>query len=397
MPKKTHPYDLESIKEHLTLTETQKIYYDTLIECGSIRQTAKMLGKSRSTVRNTFELMQRKLLRIEVNNKIPDEQLLQGTSTLYRTNEDTGQQEKVLQWVKTKEGKETELKALKAVTEKLAKAVEGKAKPIDKPMTFINLDLLAVYVGTDLHLGQYSWSKESGKDVDLDTVQNNAVKAMRLLIETTPNASDCLVVDLGDTLHSSNDDSRTKSGHSLDTDTRHAKVYQVLIDMKIEMISLALSKHENVKYIIVAGNHSDLVPHYLTAMLSAYYRNEPRFSIDTSPAIHKYHRHGKTLLGFHHGHATKMARLPEVMVWDRKADISTTDYRYWLTGHLHKDTVLDNPISRVESFRNLTPNDAWATGAGYRGHKQATAITYSKLYGEIARNVVPIALAIEAL
>jgi len=56
-----------------------------------------------------------------------------------------------------------------------------------------------------------------------------------------------------------------------------------------------------------------------------------------------------------------------------------------------EDTVVDNPICRMESFRNLTSNDAWAAGAGYRGVKQAVAITYSDMYGEIARNTVNIA------
>ena len=162
--------------------------------------------------------------------------------------------------------------------------------------------------------------------------------------------------------------------------------------MKIEMIDLALEKHESVKYVIVAGNHSDLVPNYLMAMLSAYYRNEPRFEVDENVAIHKYHRHGETLLGFTHGHTSKMAKLAEVMVWDKKDDISSTTYRYWLTGHVHSDRVLDGGVCRCESFRNNTKNDAWAAGMGFRGNKQTTAVTYSKDYGEIARNVVPIKL-----
>jgi len=118
---------------------------------------------------------------------------------------------------------------------------------------------------------------------------------------------------------------------------------------------------------------------YLVAMLSAYYRNEPRFEIDEDMTMHN------------HGHSTKLARLPEVMVWDKKDAISSTDYRYWLTGHVHKDTVIDNPICRIESFRNLTNNDAWSTGKGYHTNKQAVAITYSDSYGEIARNTVSIA------
>lgn len=391
MANNTHNYDIDKLLSAPTTTKPQKIILETLQDCHTIAKTAKVLGKAKRTVQQTLARCNKNAMASELDHVVPTKHTLSGTSTMYKVNEETGEKEEILQWVKTSADKEAMLEAMQEATKELAKDVEGKAKKTAPPTKEFN-DLLVVYVNTDLHLGQYAWHEESGTDVNLDTVSNNTIKAMSMLSQTTPEASDCIVLDLGDTLHAANDDARTKSGHVLDTDSRHAKVFRILVDMKVRMIDLALKKHKNVKYSIVAGNHSDLVAHYIVAMLSAWYRNEPRFTVDESPALHKYHKHGEVLLGFHHGHATKMPRLPEVMVWDRKDDISSTTYRYWLTGHVHKDSVLDNPIARCESFRNATSNDSWAQGAGYRGHKQTTAITYHKEYGEIARNVCPIKL-----
>ncbi len=391
MANNTHNYNIEKMLASDLITDRAKEALLVLTEKGTMVETAIALGIRKRTLQDLLSRANKSMMAEELESVVPNSHVLQGTSTLYKVNEETGQKEEVLQWVKTKTDKDNELEMVHQVTSELARSVEGLAVPVEVP-ELVQDDLLVTYVSTDLHLGQYSWAEETGSDVNAETVYKNTVMAMRLLRDTTPNAKECIVLDLGDTLHSSDDANRTKSGHVLDVDTRHAKVFKALVDMKIEMIDLALEKHELVKYVIVAGNHSDLVPNYLMAMLSAYYRNEPRFQVDENVAIHKYHRHGETLLGFTHGHTSKMARLSEVMVWDRKDDISSTSYRYWLTGHVHSDRVLDGGICRCESFRNNTKNDAWAAGMGFRGNKQTTAVTYSRQWGEVNRTIIPIAM-----
>jgi len=372
-----------------TLTNKQRKTAKAYKEQGTYRKVAEVLGVTKRTVERVMANAKKRYLAAQIDNLVPEGLAVKGVSTYYTVDEETGEKREKGQWVKLDKDKEQELDAIKYVTQQLADSVDGLKLATIPPTTVLD-DLLTVYVTTDMHLGQYSWADETGNDVNVETVFNNTLGAHIMLKQTTPQSKKAIILDLGDTIHSSNDANRTKSGHELDVDTRHARVFKSLVDLKIAMIDIALEKHKIVRYVVIPGNHSDLVGHYLTAMLSAYYRNEPRFEIDEDPTMHKYYKHGKTLLGFHHGHSTKLNRLPEVMVWDRKEDISSTDYRYWLTGHVHKDTVIDNPICKMESFRNLTNNDAWATGVGFRGNKQAVAITYSNEYGEIARNTVSI-------
>jgi len=388
----THNYDIEYLLEQPTTTEAQKRALQSLMKHQTVVKAAKALGINKRTLQATLHRCKKNAYSKDIDALVADGLSIKGTSTYYKTDEETGIKSERGQWIKTEKTHEDELEAIKTVTKMLADKVIGIKKKTKTPEK-TNDELLTTYVTTDMHLGQYSWKDETGNDVDADIVFRNTLNASRLLNETTPNSRTAIVLDLGDTLHASNDAARTKSGHELDVDTRHAKIFKMLVELKIEMIDLALAKHEKVKYVIVPGNHSDLVCHYLIAMLQAYYKNETRLTVDDKSTVHKYHRHGKTLLGFHHGHATKLQRLPEVMVWDRKEDISNTNHRYWLTGHVHKDRVIDNPICRIESFRNLTNNDAWASAAGFRGIKQASAITYSDKYGEVARNIVNISQA----
>jgi len=387
----THNYDIQTLLNAETTTNKQRKVLLTLQDKGTMKATANHLDINKRTVQQTLATCNKRYLASRVDELVADKQTLKGTTTLYKVDEETGKKREVLQWVKTKVD-DGIVDVMEEYTNKLAKRVEGKAEAVALPVVDTVEDLAVAYVNTDLHLGQYSWEAETGANVDAEIVYNNTLRANELLINTTPHAKLGLLIDLGDTLHAGNDSNRTKSGHELDVDTRHARIFEMLVDMKIKMINALLGKHEEVRYVTVAGNHSDLVAHYLVAMLKAYYRNEPRFSVDDGVTLHKYFKFGEVLLGFHHGHATPMIRLPEVMVWDRKEDISTTTYRYWLTGHVHKDRVVDNPIARVESFRNNTKNDSWAAGAGYRSNKQTVAITYHKDLGEISRNIIPIKL-----
>ena len=62
-------------------------------------------------------------------------------------------------------------------------------------------DLLNVYTLTDCHIGQLSWGKEAGKDWDLDIAKKLILQAFAEMIESSPQATQCFVNQLGDFLH----------------------------------------------------------------------------------------------------------------------------------------------------------------------------------------------------
>jgi hypothetical protein len=123
------------------------------------------------------------------------------------------------------------------------------------------------------------------------------------------------------------------------------------------------------------------------AYVNAWYRNEPRVEVDMSGYAHKYHKHGKTLLGFAHGHEMKMHDASEVMAMHNESTFSETKHRFYHFGHNHKDKVIDGRLCKAESHRNLPPVNMWASEMGYgRGAGTMKCIVYSRDKGEVARN-----------
>ena len=286
-----------------------------------------------------------------------------------------------------------------AQAELVAKALDGVIDRIDSkyvtkelPLNIIsNSDLMTMYPYCDLHVGLLALKEVSGYDFDLKIAEQWVLASMEHLVQVSPNSETCLIAEMGDFLHAENDDNRTKSGHSLDVDTRHSKIIEVAFNLMISLIEKALTKHKYVKFLSISGNHSENSSHYLKAVVKAYFRNEPRVQVIEDSRLHQYYQFGKVLLGYHHGHSTKSStKLVECMLEDNLPIISDTKYRYWHIGHLHSNNKFlakEDAFCSIEIHKNLPPRDAWAAGAGFRGNiGQVKSITYHKDFGEIGRN-----------
>lgn len=279
-------------------------------------------------------------------------------------------------------------KALDGVIDRIDSKYEAKELPLN---IISNSDLMTMYPYTDLHVGLLALKEVSGYDFDLKIAEQWVLASMEHLVQVSPNSETCLIAEMGDFLHAENDDNRTKSGHSLDVDTRHSKIIEVAFNLMISLIEKALTKHKYVKFLSISGNHSENSSHYLKAVIKAYFRNEPRVQVIEDSRLHQYYQFGKVLLGYHHGHATRgSTKLVECMLEDNLPIISDTKYRYWHIGHLHSNNKFlakEDAFCSIEIHKNLPPRDAWAAGAGFRGNiGQVKSITYHKDFGEIGRN-----------
>jgi hypothetical protein len=153
------------------------------------------------------------------------------------------------------------------------------------------------------------------------------------------------------------------------------------------LVQTALKHHETVHVIVERGNHDPSSSIFLMEAMSNVYEDEPRVTIDTSPAKFHYHRFGSCLVGIHHGDTVKMKDLPLLMAHDRAQDWGETDHRFWWTGHVHHDATHEYPGVKCESFRVLAAKDAWHSEQGYRSRRDMKAIVLHRKYGEVARHV----------
>lgn len=318
-------------------------------------------------------------------NLVPDGYKVKGVSQLINS-----QGRVTNQWVKSTEDKERQYEILqemcKGFINDLPKIAATELIP------FFYQDMLAVYPLGDPHIGMLAWTEETGDNWDLKIAEQVFCEGFQRAIKTAPNCKEALIVNLGDFFHTDNLEGVTaRSGNHLDKDGRYAKMIQVGVMIIRQMIKTALEHHEKVTVINVIGNHDDTGSLFLAIALKHIYENEPRVTIDDSPTPFHYYRFGNTMIGAHHGHTCKMEKLPSVMAADKAKDWGETEFRYWLTGHIHHDSKQEHPGCMVESFRTLAAKDAYTTYGGWRSGRDTKCIVYHKDYGEIERHTINIA------
>ena len=323
----------------------------------------------------------------DMHHTVPDGYAVKGTSTLYKEGQP------VLQWVKTNQDAERQLELMKEAIACLSEDLP-RINPAPGPhQSEVDDELMAVYPLGDPHIGVLSWAEETGQDWDLKIAEEKFCNAFHRLVNTAPQCDQAVIVNLGDYFHSDNMEGvTTRSGHSLDTDGRFAKMVRVGMKIMRQMICSALQHHRTVRVINATGNHDDTSSQFLAVALGIMYESEPRVIVDDAPTPFHYVEWGKCMFGVHHGHSCKPASLPGVMASDQAEMWGRTKYRYWYTGHIHHDTKKEFAGVTQESFRTLAAKDAYATWGGYRSGQDSKCIVLHKEFGEVERHTVNLAM-----
>jgi len=370
-------------------TERQWEYYLAVEEHGSGRKAAEVFGVNKSVLNRSLAALRRNAAihgyapAQDMTHGAPDGMKSAGTSTLY----DMATGDAKIQWVKFQADKERQEEIFRETVAALSEEIPP-AKPIPGPDK-TNSNLMAGYPVGDHHFGMYSWAEEAGRDWDLKIAERALSGAYDYLINTLPSCDQATIVLLGDLFHYDSFVTETPtSKNQLDADSRYPMMVRAVIRSTRQMIDKALLRHGELHIIVEIGNHDLSNSVFLMECLSALYEKEPRVTVDTSPRHFHYFTFGKTLVGIHHGHGVKLDKLPLIMAADRPKDWGETKYRYWWTGHIHTDTMKDFVGCRVESFRVLPPEDAWAANKGYRSMSDMKAIVLHKEFGEVARHTV---------
>ena len=338
-------------------------------EHGSVSAAARVSGIARGTLQSRYSTA--------LGRKSP--YIVTGKSTL--TNADG---EVVAEWTKTSLDKERAEEARQAAFEAMAGDLPRIA-PVTRPRA-ANDDLATVYTLTDCHVGALAWHREGGADWDLQIAEDTLVGCFAHMIAGSPNSELAVVNQLGDFLHFDGLSAVTPtSGHLLDSDGRFEKVVGVAIRVLRRIIALALAKHNRVHVVLAEGNHDLSASVWLRQMFAALYENEPRVTVEDSPLPYYAVEWGKTLLAFHHGHLKKNDQLPLMFATQFAEAWGRTTKRYCHTGHRHHLEEKEHSGMIVFQHPTLAARDAYAARGGWHALRSATAVTYHRQFGEVAR------------
>lgn len=325
--------------------------------------------------------MSEKVRNTEDPPKLLDGMLLKGVSTLY-----DGDGRKTAEWVLQRADAEKQEAILKAAIAALCETIPPLA-PIAEPV-LTDADLLTVYTLTDCHIGMLAWDKETGTNWDLTIAEACLAGTMVKMIDAAPPSRDGLVNELGDFEHFDSLTPETPAHrHILDADSRFQKMIQVSVRILRRVIEHALTKHERVFVQIKEGNHDPAASAWKRVMFSMLYANNPRVFIDMSPNPYTIHEHGKTLLGFYHGHLAKLPSLPQLFAAQFREAWGRCEFVYVHTGHKHHVEEKEYPGVKLIQHPTLAAPDAYAARGGWLSKRQATSMTYHRLRGEVARGI----------
>jgi len=278
-----------------------------------------------------------------------------------------------------------------SVTQRIESMTEPVAMPIADPAK-LGKDLAVVVPMGDPHVGMYSWAEEAEADFDCETAEKLLIGAVEHLVDVSPPAEEFILINLGDFFHSDTVDNRTAHGNNaLDVDGRWAKVQEIGFWIMIRCIDRALRKYPKLPVHNAIGNHDEHTSQALAAIVSAWYRNEPRVNVIRNPSKFWYTQWGKCMIAVHHGHTTKFQQMPLTMASHEPKMWGDTVYRYCYVGHKHHNEKKEFPGATVEQFRTLAPKDAWHWGNGsFISMRDMQALVLHKNYGEIGRRICPV-------
>lgn len=353
---------------------------------GSERKAAKLLGIGSGTVSGAVKRVKVRAAQQgyspahDMHRTVPDGFKVKGVSTYYDADgKPRGQ------WVKSNRDDERREQMLREFAESLAEGVKGLA-PITKPPKRVDADLMCVYPMGDPHFGAFAWWQDSGEDFDLRIAEQLTCSAVDRLVASAPAAHTALLLNLGDMFHADNQKNQSQSGHQLDVDGRWAKVQQVGLRAMLHCVQRLLEKHERVIVRINRGNHDGHSAYALALMLSCFFHDESRVTVDLSPAFFWYHQFGRNLIGSTHGDTAKGPDMPSIMAADMPEAWGSTSHRYWYVGHVHHSDLKEYRGCIVEYFRTLAARDAWHAGQGYRAGRDMRLIVLHREHGEIERH-----------
>ena len=313
---------------------------------------------------------------------IPQGHMVKGISALTNAN---GQV--IQQWTKTSLDAQAQEATMRAVVEALKEEVP-RTEPVPAPAPG-SADLLNCYVLTDLHFGMLSWREETGADYDLSIAENLLMNWFAAAIRQSPEADTAVFAQLGDFLHHDAHESVTPAHrHVLDADSRLQKIIRVVIRCVRRIITMLLEKHSRVHIIMADANHDPAGGAWLREMLTAFYEDEPRITVDNSASTYYVYKFGAVSLFFHHGHKRKISDVDSVFAGKFRKIYGETEYSYAHLGHLHSDETKPTNLMKVERHETLAGPDAYAANGGWLSDRSAKVITYHRNHGDVGRVIL---------
>lgn len=280
----------------------------------------------------------------------------------------------------------------KLVLESIKKVVEEyKPKLIEcKAQNHKSGNMLEIAI-KDHHLGQKSNKSETGEDYNLEISKDLYLETVDYMLESSVlyKPEKILFVVGSDYFNSDTPESTTYAGTYQAESDRWQKTFTEGVQLIIDAIEKCKKHCNQVRVVVVQGNHDFTKSFYLGIALQQRYINDNSVQIDCSETIRKYEMWGNNLLCFTHGDKEVRGKLPFIMSREKPEAFAKSKFIEVHCGHLHKEKesliMCDEDVQIKERILpSLVARSDWASGKGYMSVRESMGFLWNKEHGNVA-------------
>ena len=246
----------------------------------------------------------------------------------------------------------------------------------------------------DPHFGMHCSKPDSDHTWSMDEAEETVMWAINRLLEQALQYGEIynrVVFPFGnDFLHADNIYHTTTKGTNQPEMVSWHDAYKRGVALAIRMVE-RLREVAPVSVYQIPGNHSVHSDYTMGMILDAYFHNDKNVEVDCSSSPYKFHRFGKNLIGYEHGHSVSTIRLAALMANERPQDWAETVYREFHLGDQHRKgssipAALEEQGVSVEYHPGLTPPNYWHRVHAFNYQKRgAVAYVWHETMGQEAR------------
>lgn len=167
--------------------------------------------------------------------------------------------------------------------------------------------------------------------------------------------------------------------------------FELACNHEVSVIREMLSRVDEVELIFIAGNHDYYVGWHLVKWIEAYFRQEKRLKVCSTPELRKYINFKDTAVMFNHGNDVKPGQLAYIFPKEYAKNWSNVNHYYIITGDKHQEKSGDYGAIRHYQVPALSSaKSLWDQNNGFvasRTEHSAFIIEEGKGFSNLFREV----------
>lgn len=250
-----------------------------------------------------------------------------------------------------------------------------KVKQKNNSVIKTSRNLLEINIA-DLHLGKYSNIKEIGTSYNIEKASEIFKSCIEQLVERGKKIGfDSILLVIGsDYFNSDTMFNTTTRGTFQDEHEVWQATFDAGIKLATESVNYLANITDDLKVVVIPGNHDRQSTFYLSKVLEGLYKNDSFINIYSTYGNRQYIHYGNNLIMVTHGDEIKIKDLPLLMASEKSDLWNKTKYREIQIGHLHTRKSYDfmnyeeNKGVLVRQLMSPTVADSWHKSKGFVGN-----------------------------